>query len=100
LCRLEINDAEVRECASAVFAIGHSSRDTFNLLVKNGLSMIPKPFSVGKRNEPPQRLIDQAHYSAFAGHPQLGPADYKMAYHAPDGRSAYTFCMCPGGGGK
>jgi hypothetical protein len=97
LCGLEINDTGVLESEAAVFAIGHSSRDTFTMLFKNGLSMIPKPFSVGMRIEHPQRLIDQAQYGTFAGHPQLGPADYKLAYHAPDGRSAYTFCMCPGG---
>ena len=97
LCGLEINDTDVLECEAALFAIGHSSRDTFTMLLKNGLSMIPKPFSVGMRIEHPQVLIDQVQYGAFAGHPQLGPADYKLAYHAPDGRSAYTFCMCPGG---
>jgi uncharacterized FAD-dependent dehydrogenase len=97
LCGLEINDTGVLDCEAAVFAIGHSSRDTFNMLLKHGLTMIPKPFSVGMRIEHPQLLIDQAQYGAFAGHPRLGPADYKLAYHAPDGRSAYTFCMCPGG---
>ena len=97
LCGLEINDADVLTCEAAVFAVGHSSRDTLTMLFKNGLRMIPKPFSVGMRIEHPQRLIDQAQYGAFAGHPRLGPADYKLAFHAPDGRSAYTFCMCPGG---
>jgi len=94
---LKINDSFVLDCEAAVFAIGHSSRDTFGMLLKHGLTMIPKPFSVGMRIEHPQLLIDQAQYGAFAGHPRLGQADYKLAYHAPDGRSAYTFCMCPGG---
>ena len=97
LCGLEINDAGVCECEAAVFAVGHSSRDTFTMLFKRGLTMIAKPFSVGMRIEHPQRLIDQAQYGASAGHPRLGPAEYKLAYHAQDGRSAYTFCMCPGG---
>jgi uncharacterized protein len=97
LCGLEINDAGVLECEAAIFAIGHSSRDTFGMLFKHGLTMISKPFSVGMRIEHPQHLIDQARYGAFAGHPRLGPAEYKLVYHAPDGRSAYTFCMCPGG---
>jgi len=97
LSGLEINETGVLECEAAIFAIGHSSRDTFTILLKNGLRMIPKPFSVGMRIEHPQRLIDQAQYGAFAGHPKIGPAEYKLAYHAPGGRSAYTFCMCPGG---
>ena len=97
LCGLEINGAEVVECETAIFAIGHSSRDTFSMLLKHGVTMLPKPFSVGMRIEHPQVFIDHAQYGMFAGHPQLGPADYKLAYHAPNGRSAYTFCMCPGG---
>ncbi|MCJ7663620.1 MAG: hypothetical protein MUO24_05205 [Desulfobacterales bacterium] len=97
LCGLAINDAGVLECEAAVFAIGHSSRDTFGMLFNHGVTMIAKPFSVGMRIEHPQHLIDQAQYGVFAGNPRLGPAEYKLVYHAPDGRSAYTFCMCPGG---
>jgi uncharacterized FAD-dependent dehydrogenase len=97
LCGLTINDAGALECEAAIFAIGHSSRDTFSMLCQHGLTMIPKPFSVGMRIEHPQHLIDHAQYGTFAGNPRLGPAEYKLAYHAPDGRSAYTFCMCPGG---
>jgi uncharacterized FAD-dependent dehydrogenase len=80
-----------------VLAIGHSARDTFAMLHAQGVGMQPKPFSIGVRIEHPQRLIDQAQYKRFAGHKNLGAADYKLAYHSPSGRSAYTFCMCPGG---
>jgi uncharacterized FAD-dependent dehydrogenase len=80
-----------------VMAIGHSARDTVAMLHQSGLHLVPKPFSVGVRIEHPQRLIDLAQYGRYAGHPRLGPADYKLACHAPNGRSAYTFCMCPGG---
>ena len=59
--------------------------------------MTPKPFSIGVRIEHPQQIIDAAQYGTSAGHPGLGAADYKLAYHSPTGRSAYTFCMCPGG---
>jgi len=97
LAGLEINGTEVLECQPAIFAIGHSARDTFAMLHNAGLSMIQKPFSIGMRIEHPQSLIDQAQYGPHAGHPRLGAADYKMAYHAENGRSAYTFCMCPGG---
>jgi uncharacterized protein len=82
---------------ACVMAIGHSARDTVAMLHQNGLHLVPKPFSVGVRIEHPQRLIDAAQYGRSAGHPRLGPADYKLACHAPNGRSAYTFCMCPGG---
>ena len=59
--------------------------------------MHAKPFSIGARVEHPQRVIDRARYGPQAGHPRLGAADYKLSYHAPNGRSAYSFCMCPGG---
>ncbi len=80
-----------------VLAIGHSARDTFAMLHAQGVQMQPKPFSIGVRIEHPQSLIDQAQYKRFAGHKNLGAADYKLVYHSPSGRSAYTFCMCPGG---
>lgn len=80
-----------------VLAIGHSARDTFAMLHRQGVPMNQKPFSVGLRVEHPQGLINRAQYKHFAGHPRLGPAEYKLAYHSPSGRSAYTFCMCPGG---
>jgi uncharacterized protein len=97
VCGLEINRATVMECECAVLAIGHSARDTFATLWEQGVPMTAKAFSIGVRIEHPQRLIDEAQFGASAGHPRLGPADYKLAFHSPGGRSAYTFCMCPGG---
>ena len=85
------------DCRALVLAPGHSARDTFAMLLDRGIQITPKAFSVGVRIEHPQALIDQVQYKQFAGHPRLGPADYKLAYHASSGRSAYTFCMCPGG---
>ncbi len=80
-----------------ILAIGHSARDTFTSLHESGFTLLQKPFSIGARIEHPQALIDRAQYGAFAGHPALGAADYKLALHLPSGRSVYTFCMCPGG---
>ena len=80
-----------------ILAIGHSARDTFEMLYKRQIPLVPKAFSVGARIEHPQKLIDKAVYHAFAGHPELGAADYKLSVHLPNGRSLYTFCMCPGG---
>lgn len=78
-------------------AIGHSARDTFEMLLHAGVYLEQKPFSVGVRIEHKQGLIDAAQYGKFAGSPYLGAADYKLAVHLPNGRSVYTFCMCPGG---
>lgn len=83
------------ETDTLVLAIGHSARDTFEMLYGKGLPMQRKSFSVGVRIEHPQKLIDNALYHRFAS--QLPPADYKAAVHLPDGRGVYTFCMCPGG---
>lgn len=80
-----------------VLAIGHSARDTFCALRDAGLYMERKPFAVGVRIEHLQSDMDAAQYGRAAGHPALGPADYKLAVHNPDGRGVYTFCMCPGG---
>ena len=80
-----------------ILAIGHSARDTFEMLLQRGVYMEAKPFSVGFRIEHPQGLIDQARFGAFAGHKGLGAADYKLVHHASNGRSVYSFCMCPGG---
>ena len=80
-----------------VLALGHSARDTFEMLHARGVSMQAKPFSVGFRIEHPQSLIDQARFGPSAGHPLLGAADYKLVHHARNGRSVYSFCMCPGG---
>ena len=80
-----------------VLALGHSARDTFEILHQRGVFMEAKPFSIGFRIEHPQSVIDRARFGKFAGHPLLGAADYKLVYHATNGRSVYSFCMCPGG---
>lgn len=80
-----------------VLALGHSARDTFQMLYHRGLNIEQKAFSIGVRVEHPQKLINEAQYKKFSNHPKLGAADYKLAYHSSSGRSAYTFCMCPGG---
>lgn len=80
-----------------ILAIGHSSRDTFEMIYNKGLNMAKKPFSVGVRIEHLQSMINKAQYGEFADHSKLGAADYKLAYHGENNRSAYTFCMCPGG---
>lgn len=80
-----------------ILAVGHSARDTFKMLFDHGVSIEPKAFSVGLRIEHPQALIDACRFGKFAGNPSLGAADYKLVYHAGNGRTAYSFCMCPGG---
>ena len=80
-----------------VLALGHSSRDTVAMLYERGVYMEAKPFSIGFRIEHPQGLIDRARLGPHAGHPLLGAADYKLVHHAANGRSVYSFCMCPGG---
>ena len=83
--------------AHIVLAVGHSARDTFEMLHRRGVYIEPKPFSVGFRLEHPQRLIDACRLGPHAGHPALGAADYKLVHHAKNGRTVYSFCMCPGG---
>jgi uncharacterized FAD-dependent dehydrogenase len=80
-----------------ILAIGHSARDTFEMLQKRGVFIEPKPFSIGFRIEHPQSMIDAHRFGTFAGNPILGAADYKLVHHAANGRSVYSFCMCPGG---
>jgi uncharacterized FAD-dependent dehydrogenase len=80
-----------------VLAVGHSARDTFEMLHGRGVEVEAKPFSIGVRIEHPQSLIDRARLGRNAGHPLLGAADYKLVHHCANGRSAYSFCMCPGG---
>jgi len=80
-----------------VLAVGHSARDTFKMLFDRGVYIEPKPFSIGFRIEHPQGLIDRARFGPAAGNPILGAADYKLVHHASNGRSVYSFCMCPGG---
>ena len=84
-------------CDHVVLALGHSARDTFEMLHERGVFMEAKPFSVGFRIEHPQSLIDKARLGPHAGHPELGAADYKLVHHASNGRAVYSFCMCPGG---
>jgi uncharacterized protein len=81
----------------AVMALGHSARDTFLMLHRRGVAMDAKAFSIGVRIEHPQGVIDQARWGRHAGHPLLGAADYKLVHHANNGRTVYSFCMCPGG---
>jgi hypothetical protein len=94
---LELESGEIIAADHIVLAIGHSARDTFHMLHEHGVFMEPKPFSIGVRIEHPQSLIDQARFGRFAGHKRLGAADYKLVHHAKNGRSVYSFCMCPGG---
>lgn len=94
---LQLSNSEIIPTTAAVLAIGHSARDTFAQLHLQGVEMEAKPFSVGFRIEHPQELIDRARWGDFAGHPLLGAADYKLVHHASNGRSVYSFCMCPGG---
>ena len=88
------------ECLQArhvVLALGHSARDTFHRLEQQGVAIARKPFAVGLRIEHPQALIDRARWGEQAGHPRLGPAEYKLVHHTQTGRDVYSFCMCPGG---
>lgn len=80
-----------------VLAIGHSARDSFRMLLDEGVYIEPKPFSIGFRIEHPQSVIDAARFGEHAGNPILGAADYKLVHHCDNGRSVYSFCMCPGG---
>lgn len=80
-----------------VLAVGHSARDTFEMIYKRGIYIEAKPFSIGFRIEHPQSLIDNARHGPNAQHPILGAADYKLVHHASNGRTVYSFCMCPGG---
>ncbi|MDE1950214.1 MAG: hypothetical protein KGI35_16455, partial [Burkholderiales bacterium] len=94
---LVLDGGEQLDCEHAVLAVGHSARDAFEMLHRRGVQMVAKPFSVGFRIEHPQSLIDRARFGPSAGHPVLGAADYKLVHHARNGRSVYSFCMCPGG---
>ena len=94
---VELDTGETISASHVVLAIGHSARDTFSMLHDRGVFMEAKPFSIGFRIEHPQSLIDRARFGASAAHPVLGAADYKLVHHAKNGRSVYSFCMCPGG---
>jgi len=106
MTNLRIEDGQLRavqaggewiETNTCILSLGHSARDSFTMLHQAGVPFEPKNFSIGVRIEHPQKLIDEAQYGKFAGHPRLGSAPYKFAAKARTGRSAYSFCMCPGG---
>jgi uncharacterized FAD-dependent dehydrogenase len=92
-----LENGETIETGHVVLAIGHSARDSFAMLHARGVHIEPKPFSIGVRIEHPQGIIDRARFGGFAGNPILGAADYKLVHHGSNGRSVYSFCMCPGG---
>ena len=94
---VELATGERLDSHYLVLALGHSARETFRMLQRNGVFIEAKPFAVGFRIEHPQSLIDTARLGKYAGHPALGAADYKLVYHASNGRAVYSFCMCPGG---
>jgi len=92
-----LNNGEKIATGHVVLAVGHSARDTFQMLYDRGVYIEAKPFSIGFRIEHPQSLIDQCRFGKNAGNPLLGAADYKLVHHCANGRSVYSFCMCPGG---
>jgi hypothetical protein len=94
---LALADGEHIAADRLVLAIGHSARDTFEMLTARGVHIEPKPFSIGFRIEHPQSLINRCRFGREAAHPALGAADYKLVHHAGNGRDVYSFCMCPGG---
>lgn len=94
---VKLTDGEELRSRYVVLALGHSARDTFRKLYERGVYVEAKPFAVGFRVEHPQSLIDKARLGKYAGHPELGAADYKLVHHAKNGRAVYSFCMCPGG---
>jgi uncharacterized FAD-dependent dehydrogenase len=94
---LTLSNGEEIKSRYVVLAVGHSARDTFEMLHERGVYMEAKPFSVGFRIEHKQSMIDEARFGKNAGHPILGAADYKLVHHCKNGRTVYSFCMCPGG---
>ncbi len=92
-----LSNGETLAASHVVLAVGHSARDTFEMLHEAGVYMEAKPFSIGLRIEHPQSLVDSARFGNAAGNKDLGAADYKLVHHASNGRSVYSFCMCPGG---
>jgi len=94
---VHLHTGEFIEADHVVFAIGHSSRDTFQTLYERGVHIEAKPFSIGFRIEHPQSWIDKAMFGPCAGHPDLGAAAYTLSHHCINGRTVYSFCMCPGG---
>ncbi len=92
-----LDSGDVINTRHVILAVGHSARQTFNMLLDEGVYIEPKPFSIGFRIEHPQSMIDQVRFGEEAGNPILGAADYKLVHHCKNGRSVYSFCMCPGG---
>ncbi len=92
-----LDSGETIRTPAVIMAVGHSARDTFAMLHERGIAIERKPFSIGARVEHPQDLVDRAQFGDFAGHPRVGKGDYKLAHHCRNGRTAYSFCMCPGG---
>ena len=94
---VQLSTGEQVDTKYLVLAIGHSARDTFEMLYNSGVAMEAKPLSIGVRIEHPQEIVNKAQYNTAKSDPFLGAADYKLVHHCSNGRSAYTFCMCPGG---
>jgi uncharacterized protein len=94
---ITLQSGETLNSRHIILAIGHSARDTFQMLLDSGVYIEPKPFSIGFRIEHPQSVIDRARFGPQAGNEILGAADYKLVHHCKNGRSVYSFCMCPGG---
>ena len=94
---VQLENGEHLAADHVILALGHSARDTFEALHEAGVYLEAKPFSVGFRIEHPQSMIDRARLGPHAGNPLIGAADYKLVHHANNGRSVYSFCMCPGG---
>jgi uncharacterized FAD-dependent dehydrogenase len=94
---LHLHDGTLLEADQVVLAVGHSARPTFEMLNRRGVHIEAKPFSIGVRIEHPQSWVDKARYGKCAGHPDLGAAAYSLAHHCGNGRTVYSFCMCPGG---
>lgn len=94
---LHLHTGDYLEADHVVLAIGHSARDTFHMLHDRGVHIEAKPFSIGVRIEHPQSWIDKARFGSCAGHPDLGAAAYSLSHHCANGRTVYSFCMCPGG---
>ncbi len=97
LTGVRLNDGSELHSRFVVLAVGHSARDTFEMLFNRGVYIEAKPFSVGFRIEHRQSMIDECRFGASAGHPLLGAADYKLVHHGSNNRTVYSFCMCPGG---
>ena len=94
---IKLSSGETLHSRHIILAIGHSARDSFQMLYDQGVYIEAKPFSIGFRIEHPQSTIDRARFGQQAGHPILGAAEYKLVHHCKSGRSVYSFCMCPGG---